>query len=150
MNVMNLNFDTLQTFALKLDAVWLNFQFSGCSGPLCDRYGRRKMIWIATIPLTISWLMLGFAQSFPLICICFSISGFCMGLKESPVLTFVSEISEPSIRSALSAAGLLSHQTGFLIVFGLGLIFPWRQIAFICALFPLSCFVSVLFVSIST
>lgn len=117
------------------------------SGPICDKFGRRKMILISTIPLTIAWILLGFAQSFPLICTGFAIIGFCMGLKESPTLTFVSEISEPSIRGSLSTAGLLTHQTGFLVVFGLGLVCSWRQIAFVCALFPISCFISVLFVS---
>lgn len=105
------------------------------------------MILISTIPLTFAWILLAFSQSFALICVGFGIIGFCMGLKESPTLTFVSEISEPSIRGALSTAGLFTHQTGFLIVFGLGLVFSWRQIALVCALFPISCFVSVLFVS---
>lgn len=105
------------------------------------------MILVSTIPLTFAWILLGFSQSFPLICMGFAIIGFSMGLKESPTLTFVSEISDANIRGALSTAGLLTHQTGFLVVFGLGLMFSWRQIAFICALFPISCFVSVLFVS---
>lgn len=120
------------------------------SGPICDKFGRRKMILVSTVPLTLAWILLGFSQSFPLICTGFAVIGFCMGLKESPTLTFVSEISEPSIRGALSTAGLFTHQTGFLIVFGLGLVFSWRQIALICALFPIFCFVSVLFVSWST
>lgn len=59
------------------------------SGPVCDKFGRRKMILVASIPLTFAWIMLGFAQSFPLICIGFAVIGFCMGLKESPALTYV-------------------------------------------------------------
>lgn len=102
-----------------------------------------------TIPLTITWILLGFAQSFPLICIGFTIVGFCMGLKETPAITYVSEISEPSIRGAMITMALLSHQAGFLVVFGFGMIFSWRQVAFICALFPFSCFVTVLFVSVT-
>lgn len=116
------------------------------SGPLSDRIGRRKTLLLLTIPLTITWIVLGFAQSFPLICVGFTLIGFCMGLKETPAITYVSEISEPSIRGAMITMGLLSHQAGFLVVFGFGIIFSWRQVALICALFPLSCFVTVLFV----
>lgn len=62
------------------------------SGPVCDKIGRRNTIAMVTIPLTITWIMLGFARSFPVICIGFAIIGFCMGLKESPSITYVSEI----------------------------------------------------------
>lgn len=117
------------------------------SGPLSDRIGRRKTLLLLTIPLTITWIVLGFAQSFPLICVGFTLIGFCMGLKETPAITYVSEISEPSIRGAMITMALLSHQAGFLVVFGFGMLFSWRQVALICALFPFSCFVTVLFVS---
>lgn len=59
------------------------------SGPVCDKFGRRNTILMVTIPLTMSWLVLGFADSFPIICICFAAIGFCMGLKESPSITYV-------------------------------------------------------------
>lgn len=59
------------------------------SGPLSDRIGRRKTLLMLTIPLTITWIVLGFAQSFSLICIGFTIIGFCMGLKETPAITYV-------------------------------------------------------------
>lgn len=61
--------------------------------------------------------------------------------------SYVSEISEPSIRGAMITMALLSHQAGFLVVFGFGMLFSWRKVALICALFPFSCFVTVLFVS---
>lgn len=62
------------------------------SGPLCDKIGRRKAILMVSIPIFIAWIMLGFAQSFPVVCVGFMLLGFCMGLKEAPALTYVSEI----------------------------------------------------------
>lgn len=62
------------------------------SGPICDRIGRRKAILLVSGPLAITWIMLGFAQSFSLICLGFVLLGFCHGLKESPSLTYASEI----------------------------------------------------------
>lgn len=62
------------------------------SGPICDKIGRRKAIMTVTIPLTIAWIMLGFAYSFPIICVGFATIGFIMGIKEAPSITYVSEI----------------------------------------------------------
>lgn len=42
---------------------------------------------------------------------------------------------------------LMSYNFGILIVLGCGLVLPWRTVAFICAVFPLSCLFAVLFVS---
>lgn len=62
------------------------------SGPMCDSIGRRKAMMLISIPLFFAWVMLGFAQSFPIICFGFVLLGFCMGLKEAPVKIYVSEI----------------------------------------------------------
>lgn len=117
------------------------------SGPVCDKIGRRKAIMMVTIPLTAAWIMLGFAQSFPLICVGFTIIGFSMGLKEAPSITYVSEISEPSVRGMMSTIAVMSYNFGIFIVLGLGLALSWRQVAWICAIFPFSCLMAVLFVS---
>lgn len=50
------------------------------------------------------------------------------------------------MRGQLSTIALMSYNLGILIVLGFGLILKWRQVAFICALFPLSCLFAVLFV----
>lgn len=55
--------------------------------------------------------------------------------------------SEPSMRGMMSTIALLSYNLGILIVLGCGLVLPWRKVAFICALFPLSCLFAVLFVT---
>lgn len=62
------------------------------SGPLCDQFGRRKLLMAICIPLVSLWIMLGYAQSFPIICIGFVLMGICTGVKESPSLTYVCEI----------------------------------------------------------
>lgn len=62
------------------------------SGPINDKIGRRKAIMLVNIPLTMSWIILGFSHSFPLICLLFTLVGFCFGLMEAPTLTYVSEI----------------------------------------------------------
>ncbi|XP_031634375.1 facilitated trehalose transporter Tret1-like [Contarinia nasturtii] len=116
------------------------------SGPICDKIGRRKAILFVTIPLAITWIILGLSHSFPLICVCFAMIGFCMGLKEAPSVTYVSEISEPMVRGPMSIIAVMCYNFGVFIVTGLALTLSWRQIALVCALFPCSCFLAVLFI----
>lgn len=59
------------------------------SGPLCDKIGRRRSFMFVSVPLLISWIMLGFSQSFPIICFGFLTLGLCMGLNETPSITYV-------------------------------------------------------------
>lgn len=113
---------------------------------ICDKYGRQKSILALTIPISIAWIVLGFAQSFSVICVAFAVIGFCMGLKEAPANSYISEICEPSIRGTMLIIGLILYQIGMLSVFSFGAIFPWRTVAFVCALCPLASFVAVIFV----
>lgn len=61
-------------------------------------------------------------------------------------LQFFHKISEPSVRGMMSTIAVMSYNFGIFIVLGFGLMLPWRQVAFICALFPFSCLMAVLFV----
>lgn len=51
------------------------------------------------------------------------------------------------MRGMMSTIAVMSYNFGIFIVLGFGLMFSWRHVAFICAFFPLSCLVAVLFVS---
>lgn len=46
----------------------------------------------------------------------------------------------------LSGLSIMSFNFGILIVYGLGAILPWRQVAFVCAAFPIACLVAIYFV----
>lgn len=59
------------------------------SGPVCDKIGRRKSFMVVSVPLLASWIMLGFSQSFPIACFGFLVLGLCMGLNETPSITYV-------------------------------------------------------------
>lgn len=46
----------------------------------------------------------------------------------------------------MSTIAVMSYNFGIFIVLGLGLTLSWRQVACICAIFPFSCLIAVLFV----
>jgi MFS family permease len=57
------------------------------------------------------------------------------------VLTYVAEITTPTVRGMLSATGSLCVILGVFIVFLLGLFFQWRVIALYSCLLPLAALV---------
>lgn len=102
---------------------------------------------LLNIPLTIGWITLGFSHSFPIICLMFTILGFSFGLKEAPSVTYISEICQPSIRGTVITIGGISTSVGIFIAMAFGAVLSWRQVAFVCAIFPLACLIAVTFVS---
>lgn len=54
--------------------------------------------------------------------------------------------SEPSIRGFLSACAGISSSMGIFMVFSLGSLFSWRQVALICAIIPITTMIAVFFV----
>lgn len=49
-------------------------------GKVCDIIGRRNAMMLITPPIFITFLTLGFAQSYELICVGFALLGFVFGL----------------------------------------------------------------------
>lgn len=62
------------------------------SALISDKFGRRKAIILVSIPIGAAWIMLGFAESFMVICFGFILIGFGMGAVEAPTTTYVGEI----------------------------------------------------------
>lgn len=55
--------------------------------------------------------------------------------------------SEPSIRGILTACAGIAATGGFFVVFLLGSIMPWRNVAIICLMVPLVTMIAICFVS---
>lgn len=57
--------------------------------------------------------------------------------------------SQPSIRGTIITIASTATAAGIFIAMAFGTILSWRQTSFICALFPMACFIAVSFVSIA-
>lgn len=55
-------------------------------------YGRRKGIFVASIPFIIGWTMFGLSNTLPTVYIAFAIIGLGTGLKESASLAYTGEV----------------------------------------------------------
>ncbi|XP_058825729.1 uncharacterized protein LOC131685795 isoform X2 [Topomyia yanbarensis] len=120
----------------------------GCvfSGMLTQPIGRRKAMQIVNIPMLIAWLLFHFAEDAHFLYCGLALAGFSGGLSEAPVLTYVSEITQPRYRGMLAATGSTCVIIGVLIQFLMGSFLRWRTVALCSASVPIISFLLLFFV----
>ncbi|CAB3233584.1 unnamed protein product [Arctia plantaginis] len=116
------------------------------SGPLLDHFGRKKALFLVNIPHVIAWLLMYYASNVPTLFIGNALLGIGTGIMEAPSVTYVGEISDPSIRGILTTLTNGFTSTGMFAAYFLGAVLPWRQAALVALTVPLATMVLVLFV----
>ncbi|XP_072933464.1 facilitated trehalose transporter Tret1-like [Epargyreus clarus] len=116
------------------------------SGPLLDYFGRKKALFIVNIPHLIAWLLMYYAWNVPSLFIANALLGIGTGIMEAPSVTYVGEVSEPSIRGILTTLTNSFTSTGMFLAYLLGTVLPWRQAALVSLTVPVATMVLVLFV----
>lgn len=93
-----------------------------------------------------AWTMLGFANSIEIVYAAGILLSVGVGLMESSVITYVGEISDPSIRGVLLALANIFVMAGIFTMYVLGSMTTWRQAALICLSLPIVTTVALMFV----
>lgn len=62
------------------------------SGFISDALGRRKALMLIMVPAVATFISLGMAESFWVVCVAFFIISFIFGLKDAPATIYISEI----------------------------------------------------------
>lgn len=115
---------------------------------LCvDSIGRKRMMMLSNVPLLIAWCMLYRATSTWEIFIANGLLGLGSGMLEAPVIAYVGEIGEPEFRSFLMAYAYIGMTFGSLVVSVLNTLMPWRLVAMVCIVVPISNLTLLFFVS---
>lgn len=109
---------------------------SVCSGWINEQIGRKRAILLACVPHTAAWMLLHTAQSAEQVFAAGILLGFGAGLLV-PVVTFVGEISQPSVRGVLLILSTMSTMFGVFSVFTLGTLLVWRDVALVGFAVPL-------------
>ncbi|KAK9886078.1 hypothetical protein WA026_014863 [Henosepilachna vigintioctopunctata] len=114
----------------------------GCilSGIITKPLGRRRALQLINIPFFICWITYYFSTEVWHILAALSVTGFVGGLKVTPVLTYVAEISEPRLRGILISTANVSISAGIMMEFILGKFLEWKLAALCSLIIPLLTF----------
>ncbi|KAG5680532.1 hypothetical protein PVAND_010037 [Polypedilum vanderplanki] len=119
---------------------------SVASGIVLEPLGRKKSMILVNIPHIIAWSMLHYASSLTELYIAAILLGLGVGFMEAPIITYVGEICEPSIRGILTACAGVAVMIGFSLVYFLGSVTTWRFTALLCCSVPICTAIAICFV----
>lgn len=116
------------------------------SGPLLEMLGRRNSLQLATVPLCIGWLVIGFSKNVVAILIGRVVCGISVGLMPVPSQILVGEMADPGLRGFLLVFSFASYCLGILLIYALGASFNWNIVAFSGLVLPILAFIALCFV----
>lgn len=105
-------------------------------GMLADSFGRVGAMRISCLPFIAGFLLVSFAQGFPMLLAGRVLCGVGVGIVSLAFPVYVAEIAPPAYRGALGSINQLSITVGIVVVFALGIPFSWRTLSWIGALLP--------------
>lgn len=117
------------------------------SGWVTEAIGRKHAMLLVNVPHLIAWLMFYFASTVTEMFVAGVLLGLGVGLMESPILTYVGEISHPSLRGILLAFSHVTVIGGMCLMYVIGSLTTWRWAAALCAICPCVTVVALMFVS---
>lgn len=117
------------------------------SGIATEPMGRKRALMIVNIPHLLGWFILYFSTSLTHVFIGMAFLGLGVGLMEAPIITYVGEICEPSVRDVLLALTGVSAGFAIIIVYIIGLWFDWRTVALLSSSIPITALIALFFVS---
>ncbi|XP_049956495.1 facilitated trehalose transporter Tret1-like [Schistocerca serialis cubense] len=116
------------------------------SSYLSEKVGRRTALQLTALPFLVGWLLLAFAQSYPVVMVGRIVCGFAVGVTASPCQAFLGELSEVHIRGLLAGVPTLSYSMGILLVYALGAGLEWHVVAGTGPVLPLLAVVALCFI----
>ncbi|XP_023016449.2 solute carrier family member pippin isoform X1 [Leptinotarsa decemlineata] len=108
------------------------------SGVLMERCGRKLALQIASMPLILGWILIAFAPNHALLLLGRLIAGFSAGLSAAAGQVLIGETTEPHLRGMFSSVPLASYSFGILLVYALGSLLPWRYVAGLSTILPIT------------
>ncbi|XP_044261140.1 facilitated trehalose transporter Tret1-2 homolog [Tribolium madens] len=117
----------------------------GClfSGPISDKFGRRRAMYCVNIFCFIGWLLIAWAYYWPqhqYVILLFGrlLTGLSTGLSSAPATIYMAEIASVNLRGVFCTWNSIAFSLGVLIVYFLGFVLQdnWGLISLITAVFP--------------
>ncbi|XP_031636109.1 facilitated trehalose transporter Tret1-like [Contarinia nasturtii] len=106
------------------------------SALITDPLGRKRAMILVNIPFAIGWYMLYRATTVWEIFLGFAMQGLAVGLMEAPIVTYLGEICEPSVRGVLIGYTFIFGTIGMFTIYLMNTLMAWRTVCFICLWVP--------------
>jgi len=98
-------------------------------GALCDRYGRKGVMYISALGFALGYALLVGANGVTMLCFGRLITGLGCGLVTTSCPTYIAEISSPKIRGVLGSMFQLFVTVGVLWTSVMGAAVTWRWLS---------------------
>jgi len=106
------------------------------SGWFVQRRGRRTTIFAAAIPYLSGWVLIYIGNSVEVLCIGRFLTGVGCSVAMVVVPLYIAETVSRDLRGTLGSGAQLAVAFGILLVYVLGLVFKWRELALIGTIIP--------------
>ena len=103
------------------------------AGSLANAVGRKWSLLIISLPFILSWLIIMFARNVEMLYCARIISGIAVGASCVLVPTYVSEISEQSVKGTMGALFQLLLTVGIVMAYATGAVTNYSAFSAICA-----------------
>ncbi|KAJ6627324.1 Facilitated trehalose transporter Tret1 [Pseudolycoriella hygida] len=114
---------------------------SFCAIWLMNKVGRKTLLLMASVPLIISWILIGVAESIALIYVSRILSGLAYGTSYSVLPMYLGEIASNRIRGAISTLLTVMAKFGILYAYSIGPYVSVRLMAWL-SIIPAGIFVA--------
>lgn len=112
------------------------------AGLVADRIGRKFTLSVLAVPLSASWLIIGFGNSVTELFAGRFIAGIAVGAVSVTVPMYIAELAESSIRGALGTLFQLQMTLGILFSYLAGMVGDHRALSFISCALPVVFFIT--------
>ncbi|KAJ8686883.1 hypothetical protein QAD02_022677 [Eretmocerus hayati] len=136
----------------KSELTWFgSYLFMGPVGALLiglvsKRIGSRRTLWLTSLLFSLSWLGFYNAKSALSLLAVQAIMGIIGATVFGPGITFIAEITQPHLRSALMACSSLSLILGTFYTVAVGSLMHWKPACLLCLPFPIVGFLAMCFI----
>lgn len=114
-------------------------------GPLIDKFGRKPISVLATVPFLIGWTLVATATNVQMLYIARLLCGAAGGLTTVSII-YVSEITDVKLRSTLLCLNSVYVSFGILLTCIFGMFYNWRTISYIYVSLTIISFLLLLFI----
>ncbi|XP_058794243.1 facilitated trehalose transporter Tret1-like [Phymastichus coffea] len=102
---------------------------------LMEAFGRLRTLQFGAVPYALGWVLIAMSNSVTMILVGRILSGFATALAASPAVVYITEVARPELRGSLISLGPTLASFGILLVYLMGWLLHWRNVAWISIAF---------------